>query len=349
MDGGDGLGDGDELVVGGDGTLPHRRLDQRGVGAGALGDHLGERGRWGVRRDAEAGPTGRAAAASAAPPPPRRPTGRARGDDRRRRPARTRRSRPAASPARAGRAGAARQAAYTRKAMRELPARARRTPSDTRSPRVLSPPPAGSGASTNRTDVPRPGREQGRGQHGVVVVVEPLVGGEVGAADRHDVARALAASGHEREVAAAEARRVRCRRCRSAARSRRRPPPPRRASRSCRSRGRGRCRRPAARRTPSGVSDDSGSVTTRVPPARVQSSTCSVCSSSRRSTSTSATSSSASGSPTESSTSAPSSSSSATERARCRRARPTSDRGADRPPVSPGAGGPRAARPRWRR
>ena len=251
MDGGNGLGNGDELVVGGDGTLPHRRprsARRRRRCARRRPGRAWQAGHPAVRRS---GPTRRVAAVSAAPPRPA-PADRPRS---RRRPAAPTSSDPAISTGCVSGTGrpsrTARQAAYTRNAMASCHPR-RRTPSDTRSPRVLSPPPAGSGASTNRTDVPAARGEQGRGQHGVVIVVEPLVGGEVGAADRHDVAAPPRASGHEREVAAAEARRVAAAgvvALREAAVDLLHPVERRR---SCRSRARGRRHRQAGRRTPPG-------------------------------------------------------------------------------------------------
>ena len=326
MDGGDGLGDGDELVVGGD-RQPRRRRPRSAPGRRRCARRRPGRGRPAVRpaatpRRAASARRSRARSTSAAGPADRPRS--------RRRPAAPTSSDPAISTGCVSGTGRPSRTARQTRVDEEGDGELQPEPAHAVRHEVGQRLVAAAGGERRVDEAHRragAGREQRRREHGVVVVVEPLVGGEVGAADRHDGAR------RPRRARP----RTRSRGCRGRTPSaaagvvapappHRRPRPPRRARRWCRSRARRRRPRAGGAPNTAGVSDDSGSVTTRVPPSRAQARSCSVCSSSRSSASTSATSSSASGSPDRQLDIGAEILEQRHERARCHRARPIAGR-----------------------
>ncbi len=237
MDGCDGAGDGDELVVGGDGMIADggarlvqvdagcaRRPPAASVAGGSVGGTPRRARR--SRRSPLAQHLGRLARRAA-------PLEQAAGGGR---PARSRRSRPAAARGTGRPRRTARQSGVHEEGQAELQAGAtdavghevvrascrRRRPGAARRRSARSCPAgarAGPAASTALSSS-----------------AEPVVGGEGGAADGHDVARPLGRDARRRRSRGCRGTTSGAGRCRSGRPRRRRPSRPRRAQRSCRCR-----------------------------------------------------------------------------------------------------------------
>ena len=343
MDGCDGAGDGHELVVGGDGMIadggegrrPGRpRCAPRRRWASASGGALGG--------TPEPGARGRAAELAAqhlggvAPA-----TGRARGAGRPRPPARTRRS-PRAGPRATGRPRRiARHSGVDARRPCRAGGRLGATPSETRSYRVLSPPPAGMRRVDEADGRAAPGASSAAASTALSGLVEQLVGAKAAPPTATTVAVALVGDDDEGEsrLPRHDERPAPCRSAAAAPPST--VPTPSRAATVQMPRSSVLGLERVARRAPVGANDEPGVGDDQRAAAPTQSSTSSRCSSSRPSTRTSATSSPSSGRPTDSSTSAPSALEQRDERARAQRRRPSEGRAAARRPAPPPSEGDR--------